>query len=255
MSADKFSAAGLDKWRTGEVTTLFYTFFSAINMNVDVQSWDVSRVNTLYRTFFGAAKFVGTGLETWKTGSVTSLYGTFYGAGNMNGNLNGWDVSNVKTMEQAFYNAVTFVGAGIETWSTGSVTSLLETFCETGLTDVNLGGWDVSKVGTMYRTFRSASKFEGAGIDKWITGSVTTLFDSFRLAAEFNANVGGWDVSKVGDLSDTFNSAVKFTGAGLATWKTGSVTTMVGVFNTAREMDADLGNWDVSKVSNSYCTL
>ena len=39
--------------------------------------------------------------------------------------------------------------------------------------------------------------FVGTGMSKWITPSLTTLWSTFLGATKMNADLGGWDVSKV----------------------------------------------------------
>ena len=72
----------------------------------------------------------------------------------------------------------------------------------------------------MKQTFRSAGKFVGTAMSKWITTSATSLYGTFRGATEMNANLSGWNVGKVVTLRDTFYGALKFAGTGLGSWIT-----------------------------------
>jgi hypothetical protein len=40
-------------------------------------------------------------------------------------------------------------------------------------------------------------EFIGTGMSKWITSSLTTLWSTFLGATKMNADLSGWDVSKV----------------------------------------------------------
>jgi hypothetical protein len=122
---------------------------------------------------------VFSGLNKWKTGSVTSLGGIFHDAASMNAIVNGWDVSNVANLRNAFNGASSFVGNGLEKWITSAVKDLAHTFRESGVMDVDLGAWDVSQVTTMSSTFYSATKFVGFGLDKWDIALVIDVTDTF----------------------------------------------------------------------------
>ena len=211
--AATFAGNGLSTWKTGSVTTLANTFEGAASLNnADLRNWEVSKVATMYATFSGASSFVGVGLDVWKTGSVTTLNDAFRGARSMNVHLGRWDVSSVVTMSKMFDGAAAFSGSGLDKWRTGLVTSLEGTFAEAGLTTVDLGTWDVSKVATMSGAFGGAAKFEGAGLDAWNTGLVTDLSLTFSKAAKFvGYGLEKWDVDKVTAMTGTFNGATSIT--------------------------------------------
>ena len=48
----------------------------------------------------------------------------------------------------------------------------------------------------------------------------------------------------------TFNHASAFTGKGVWQWNTALVTTMYGTFMGASSMNANVGQWDVSKITS-----
>ena len=227
--AESFVGNGLDKWKTGAVTTLSFTFDGASELTAAFGNWDVSKVTNMQGAFHNAGKFVGGGLDQWRTGSVTTLASTFEKAVSMNADLGTWDVSKVSNMQQMFRHAANFAGAGLDKWSTTSLTTLSSTFTGAGLTHVVLGGWDTFNVVTMERTFFQAAKFEGGGLDQWITGAVTSLYGTFMGANSMNVGLGGWDVAEVTSMSQTFRDAQAFVGTGLEKWSVANVTT--GTFN------------------------
>jgi surface protein len=136
-------------------------------------------------------------------------------------------------MRLTFAKAAAFEGAWLQNWDTTSVTNMGSTFERTGLTTVDLSKWDVSKVTYMGNAFLSAAKFTGTGLDQWSTDAVTTLKNTFKNAGLMNVDVGGWIVSKVTDMTHTFENAAAFTGTGLRTWNVGAVTSMALTFNGA----------------------
>ena len=115
-------------------------------------------------------------------------------------------------------------------WKTGSVVNLHRTFYKAKSMNANLGGWDVSKVGSLRKTFDSAEQFTGSGLDMWKTGSVTNLERTFSKANNMNVNLKDWDTSKVTDMTSTFYSAYRFVGDGLDQWDVVKVTSMDTIF-------------------------
>ena len=126
--------------------------------------------------------------------------------------------------------AESFVGTGLEKWSTGAVTKLQNTFLQAQSMNADLGGWKVSRVTDMKSTFNTATKFVGTGLEKWTTGSVTSLRGTFRSASSVNADLGSWDTAKVTTMNLTFYKAVGFAGTGVSKWHVAKVTTMDDTF-------------------------
>ena len=236
----------------------------------DIGDWDVSGVSDFSWAFSttrnvagnkqsagdagnpNAVAFVGgNALSKWITSSATSLSATFLGAESMNADLSGWSVTRVISLQQTFAGASKFVGTGLGSWITAAVTTLYRTFDNAGEMNSDLSKWQVGKVVRMYGTFAGASKFNGKGLDSWDTSSVTTLYETFYLAGEMNADLSKWQVGKVVTLRSTFEGASKFAGAGLNFWNTSSVTDLEGTFRLARKMNVDLSGWTVSKVKDS----
>ena len=62
--------------------------------------------------------------------------------------------------------------------------------------NADLSNWDTSIVTSMHATFREASSFVNGNIGHWAVDKVTSLSRTFRDAALFNADLGGWDISK-----------------------------------------------------------
>lgn len=99
---------------------------------------------------------------------------------NFNGDISGWDVSNVTDMTACFY----------ESSYTGEYG---------GLND-----WDVSKVKSMAGMFiRSKFSDEYNDINNWDVSNVETMAGMFR-EMSFNGNISGWDVSNVKDTQCMF---------------------------------------------------
>ena len=99
---------------------------------------------------------------------------------NFNGDISGWDVSNVTDMTACFY----------ESSYTG----------EYG----GLDNWDVSNVKRMSGMFiRSKFSDEYNDISMWDVSNVTSMAGMFR-EMSFNGDISGWDVSQVKETGCMF---------------------------------------------------
>jgi len=103
--------------------------------------------------------------------------GVVYKDNLFNGDISGWDVSNVKTMKAMFWHSE-FTG-------------------ENG----DISNWDVSNVYNMYAMFYK-SKFNG-DISKWDVSNVKFMRSMFE-SSEFKNDISNWDVSNVKDRSKMF---------------------------------------------------
>ena len=103
--ARTFIGTDISKWITTSVTSMYYAFFHANEMNPDLSKWNVAKVESLGSTFKETHKFAGIGLNSWITTSVKNLDGTFDKAGKMNADLSGWSVGQVTNMNNMFLNA------------------------------------------------------------------------------------------------------------------------------------------------------
>ena len=50
--------------------------------------------------------------------------------------------------------------------------------------------------------FQFATKFQGTGIDQWITSAVKTFIGTFWGASVMNNDLGSWDVRRCNDEQD-----------------------------------------------------
>ena len=133
----------------------------------------------------------------------------------------------------------------------------------------DIGDWDVTIVKDFNFAFSAgrqesggsggsnpkAASVVGAGMSKWKTLAVTSMLQTFIGAEAMNADVGGWDVSRVTTLDNAFNKAEQFLGIGLDKWTTTAVTKLSSTFYDATKMNADLSAWDTANVGKMQNTF
>jgi hypothetical protein len=72
---------------------------------------------------------------------------------------------------------------------------------------------------------------------------------AFKGCTDFSADISGWDVAHVTDISGAFAGCANFTGEGLRKWRP-SLTNMREAFMDCSYFNADLSGWDVRGLGN-----
>lgn len=192
---------GLDKWNTTGNTSLYGTFARAYAFNQYINSWDVGAVTEFNQCFLDAFAF-NQDLSSWRPAQTASMFQMFEDATAFN---NGGVGSGV--------------GTGMDTWTTGTITSMGAMF--KGATSFNqyIGSWDMTAVTSISNMFQGATSFTGGGVGNW-TFSVLSTCAYFSRESAFNTSID-WDMRTVGDLADLFYSTPNFNG-GLAAGVSGN---------------------------------
>ena len=81
---------------------------------------------------------------------ITDMSDLFEGT-NFNGDISGWDVSNVTNMYAMFYRCEAF-NQDISSWDVSNVTDMSYMFLDCKTFNQDISSWDVSKVKNVYNT-------------------------------------------------------------------------------------------------------
>ncbi|MBU2939203.1 DUF285 domain-containing protein [Lacinutrix sp. C3R15] len=217
---------------------------------VDVQKWGYMYFGSQPGVFSGCTNLVAfTATDNPLIGSTTNMELMFYNAQSFNGDLSGWNVSQVTSMHSTFRNCFAFNG-NINDWDVSSVTTMYRMFFNAQAFNQDLNNWDVSSVENIGQMFRRADVFNG-DISSWDVSSVTSMGQTFRQASAFNGDISSWDVSNVSSFTQSFYQATTFN-QDISGWTVSSATDMATMFSSATSFSQDLSGWDTSLVSD--CT-
>ena len=238
--------ASIDQWGDIGWSSMDGAFRGASNMEyaaTDVP--DLSGVTSMRFMFFDAAAFDGD-LSGWDVSNVEDMVATFFGT-SFNGDISGWDVSNVTTMESMFYNAGSF-NQDLSSWNTASVTDMNAMFGNADSFNRNLPSWNTASVTNMNAMFDGAAAFNG-NISGWDVSDVTDMSFMFARTAVFDGDISGWDVSSVVNMEYMFSNAATFD-SDISSWNVSGVTNMQDMFSSATTFNRDISSWNVSGVTN-----
>lgn len=137
----------------------------------------------------------------------------------------------------------------IEPLDTSKATGMKNTFYYfKSSSNLDLSGWDVSKVKDMYSMFYNCNVPE-LNITNWNSNQVTNMSNMFQ---SFTGNITGLntlDTSNVTNMYSMFQDC-KATTLDLSNWDVSNVTNMDGIFNQAYLEVLDISGWDTSNVKN-----
>lgn len=160
--------------------------------------------------------------------------------------VNRWQGAYVKSARVAFQNTKNL--RTVEEVPT-QITDMGSMLAGSGFNG-DVSGWKTSKVTDMTGMFSSAAKFEGKGIEHFDMGNVVNASTMFQSATIFDADLSEWDVRKLENTTAMFQNTTRFQGTGMEHWETEGLRIIVSMFLGATAFDADIGSWDVSKVTD-----
>ena len=226
FGGDRFKAKNIKNWGVFDISVS--STFNGCGGNLTISATDAPifsnpTVGAIFRTCYSVNN-IGD-LTKWDpaVSGLTSLSSLFEDCQNFNQDISGWDVSGVSDFNALFSGATSF-NQDISSWNLTSSTSL-----ERFLQKANGFNQDISSLNI---------------------STITNFVDLFeRKIFNSDIGIGNWDISNVNILYRTFYNATFNVPINIENWDTSNVTTMFALFlNT--NMDINLGNWDVSIVTN-----
>jgi surface protein len=214
---------------------------------IEIMQWGSLRVGNAGDYFSGCQNLVISANDSLDLTGMTTLYRAFRFCQDIgsNGNMNGWDTSQITNMSHMFEYAYAF-NQDLTSWDVSNVEDMSFMFYHTWRFNQSIGNWDVSGVTNMAGLFYGAADFN-QNINDWDVSNVIDMNQMFRDANWYNQPLNKWDVSNVIDMSMMFYSPNQFNQS-LNAWDVSNVITMNNMFYDADSYNQPMDNWNVSSL-------
>jgi len=214
---------------------------------ISLDQWGNIQWHSFSRAFEGASNMLYAAVDTPRLNSVSFMSGAFKDATLFDGDLRGWDLSQVQQMVSLFENAISFNG-DISDWKFNKAFNMTNMFKGATSFNQDIGSWDLDTMRHMNSMFEGATSFN-QDIGDWDVADVETMSGMFQGATSFNQDIGNWDVSKVEIMFEMFKGASAFN-QDLNLWDVENVDNMGAMFRDANSFNGNISEWKVNNVSS-----
>jgi surface protein len=147
-----------------------------------------------------------TSVSQWGSLGLTSLAGAFAGDASLV-SVPATIPAGIKSLNSTFSYATSFNG-DVSGWDTSQVTDMSRTFVDAYAFNQNIGSWDTSQVTSMQTMFGDDScgqvRFNNGGspsISTWDTSKVTNMNSMFFCDHYFTQALGRWSIASITDMA------------------------------------------------------
>ncbi|WP_157505977.1 BspA family leucine-rich repeat surface protein, partial [Flavobacterium chungangense] len=163
----------------------------------DIKQWGGVAWTSMQAAFYGCSNLTISAADIPNLSSVTSMESMFNNCSKLNApaNINSWNVANVSSMKDMFYQATAF-NQDISNWNVSAVTNMSSMFTKASAFNQNIGGWNIAAVTDMNTMLKEATDFNqslAAWGSKFNTNvSIANLLDVSGL------NLANYDATLIG---------------------------------------------------------
>ena len=241
----KATSIDLSSFDTSNVTNMSYMFYISDVISIDLSGFDTSKVTTTAHMFSGS-KATTINLGDFDTSNVTNMRDMFKSTMSTKIDISSFNTSNVTDMSSIFATSTAIEIILPEKWSTGNNATLASMFSRIRVKELDLRGFDTSKVRNMSSMFYNSSVGEIKGISDLNTSNVTNMSSMFYYTRMGVLDLSGFDTSNVANMSSMFYKS-RVTMLDLSGFATNNVTNMTNMFR-------ECGALKTIYVSNSFVT-
>ena len=248
----------VSRWDVSNATDMSFMFAGYFPFNEDISNWDVSNVTNMKGMFYS----IPVDLSQISSDNEIPLFIPYGLVANQA--LTGLYTQNPSLQEFLFpffsnyagpsnTSGFSELGEAVAADATEYVsTSIREVYTQTYQGIAAQFGLPFSVVASGALAAQGVPSLEAsiAGGVAQTLGAISGAFNVYKntYLGAFNKNIGGWDVSKVTDMSYMFYHS-KFN-QDISNWDTSNVTAMKYMFGKAVNFNQNLTSWNVSNVSN-----
>ncbi len=246
-----------DNWKiyAPNASNWLFSGMSALT-KVDTKNLDFSYVTNMQGVFAGCGVLEELDVSDWnvtgKVERIDQMFDNCYALTTLD--CSNWDVSGVSNMKWAFRGCTGLTNLDVSYWEVGKVNAFTNMFtgCKALKTiPVDTWTWDGdpgqnAKVDMQYM-FSKCSGLTSLDLSGWDVGKVTTMDHMFLECTSLTSvNVGGWNVGNVSTITNMFNGCYELSDLDLSSWKFVKVIDMTAMFQNCFSLKTiDLSGWDM----------
>ena len=255
FEGSEFFDVNISGWDIAAVTDMSSFLKGATRFDQDLSPWaiPIAGVSNMASMFEGAAT-LNQDLSTWDVSTVTDMNSMFNGASNFNQDLGDWDVEEVRNMDSMFSGAVQF-NQDLTDWCVRAIPAEPTGFAtSSSLSNANKPVW-----GTCPQTISGEVLLIGGASLKMrgtipVASTITQPNGSVIPIGpgnwNFTGSFQGWYDLPMEDMTYLTFQGNTYTEFDFhPDFYTGNLTNMFNMFNSCREFNGDIANWDMSRVT------
>lgn len=233
--------------------------------SVDLSGWDVSGASNFMQMFMNCTSLERIDLSSWadKMTNAETLIAMFQNCTSLKeANLAGWNLPNVRMAGSFVAGCTNLETLNLTGWNfvTNGSANLFEMFMDChSLEELDLRGWDLSRVAILNRMFANCYKLKKLNLTGTVMGKygglrARTLQMFMNCYSLTELDLSGWDTSEWTSMNAMFyeNHSLETLKLGPG-WDTGNVTNMGGMFKNAHKLkNLDVAGWNTSSVTNMH---
>ena len=240
-------------------TAVTYLFANLTQLSefIDLNNFNTSSVTYMAYWFDQTSALSTPDLSTFVTSNVFSMDYMFQNSGVTNLDLSDWDVSKVTSFWSMFRRATSLITLNLTDWGvnrTASTVNMSSMFTGTtalaNLTLTNFKTTNVTNMGFMFEN----SGVTNLDLSDWDVSKVTSFWSMFRRATSLiTLNLTDWGVNRTAstvNMSSMFTGTTALANLTLTNFKTTNVTIMSHMFRESGVTSLDLSHWDVTKMTS-----
>lgn len=233
-NCNKLTSLDVSGWDVSNVTDLSSCFGGCTGLtSLDVSKWNVSKVTNLGVCFGGCTGLTSLDVSKWNVSNVTNMMGCFGMCTELTSlDVSGWDVSKVEYMMICFTSCEKLTSLNIKNWKPKSLTEMTMTFTGTGLTSLDLSGWELPNLETLFSAFSQNESLTSLNLSGWSTPKLDNLSYCFWSCPLLSSlDVSGWNVNDPTNTRLCFGECPLLTYLDLSSWYISSDNLASDVFS------------------------
>lgn len=262
---------------TSNVTSMWDMFYNYKGSSLDVSNFNVEKVTSFSGMFYGCSNLATIDVSNWNTKSATTFYQMFNGCSAVTVlDVSNWKTGNATDMRNMFSNCSSLSSVDVLNWDVGEVTSMSSMFQSSGITSINISGWNCGKVERMdymlnntkisvadvsnidLSRLRSAifmfagTQITSIDLSDWNCPNLTTIEEMFTGCRQLQSiNLNGMYAPKLSVIKKLFQWCGNLTEVNFVGATFGKITNMSGTFiECTRLQTINWANLDLSSLTN-----